>query len=104
MLRLGRHIAKHCATFRPIPPTHAKPFGQYLRMAYAFRVMFRQWHRRWNRSLNRLSKKYSVNPKMQRVAMSLVSEIFPITRTIDDHIDEFESIGALLKESKNGIS
>jgi hypothetical protein len=36
--------------------------------------------------------------------MSLVSEIFPITRTIDDHIDEFESIGALLKESKNGIS
>jgi hypothetical protein len=73
-------------------------------MAYAFRVMFRQWHRRWNRSLNRLSKKYSVNPKMQRVAMSLVSEIFPITRTIDDHIDEFESIGALLKESKNGIS
>ena len=30
--------------------------------------------------------------------MDLVTEIYPIHRTIDDHIDAFEAIGVLLKE------
>lgn len=32
--------------------------------------------------------------------MSSPNDIFPIIRTIDDHIDKFENIGALLKEKK----
>lgn len=40
------------------------------------------------------------NPSRQ--CSSMTEDIFPITRTIDDQIDDFENIGVLLKE-KNGF-
>jgi hypothetical protein len=33
--------------------------------------------------------------------MDLVTDLVPIQRTIDDHIDAFETIGVLLKERNN---
>jgi hypothetical protein len=32
----------------------------------------------------------------------MISDIFPITRTIDDQIDDFENLG-FLKQEKNGF-
>lgn len=36
--------------------------------------------------------------------MSLQREIFPIIRTIDDHIDDFDSIGVTQLKENNGRS
>jgi hypothetical protein len=33
----------------------------------------------------------------------MINDIFPIYRTIDDHIDDFEAIGVLLR-GKDGLS
>jgi len=35
--------------------------------------------------------------------MSLISEWVPVTRTIDDHIDDFENIDVLLKEHRDKL-
>jgi hypothetical protein len=36
--------------------------------------------------------------------MSLLTEIVPITKTVDDHIDAFDSIGVVQLKEHNGRS
>ena len=36
--------------------------------------------------------------------MSLQSEIFPVLRTVDDHIDDLDSIGIVQLKENNGRS